>query len=143
MAKGKAPHSKASSSEVSTGLLGRTLVSYDARFGLQVEYFGKNGKTYFWYNGFKGLVTGSWKVDTIKSKKGEPLTTVCFKYKRNPVNPSINKTDKKFDCQLWFLNALKVVDIKTGDVFNLTSGNIPFVLPSKKLNIRRIKKLAR
>jgi hypothetical protein len=148
--KPKIPSMHARAEIVLGALSGNTVVSYNASFGAQVEYHAPDGKTYFWYQGFPGLVTGKWKVEKMDTrdckvvsgkKVCRKIAIVCYKYKRNPVNPALNKTDKKFDCQMWGLNANYVVEIGKGDIFNLVSGQIPFVLPNKKRKIRQLKKM--
>ncbi|MFT5006129.1 MAG: hypothetical protein ACI8YI_001748 [Paracoccaceae bacterium] len=42
---------------------------------------------------------------------------------------------------MWGLNANYVGEIGKGDIFNLVSGQIPFVLPNKKRKIRQLKKM--
>ncbi len=103
-----------------------TSVSWDDRHGTQVEYLGANGRTFRWYPGNQAALPGKWQLGP--SSYGP---AVCFLYGPNTYNPVTGSTGSQWDCSPQGMYIFYKTSVVSGDVFNLSSGKIPFVLPGR------------
>ena len=71
--------------ETKSLLSNKSMMTYDRGHGTQVEFIGKNGKTYLFYPGNTGIVHGAWKL--TKTGKAH-VYDMCFKYPSQSYNPS-------------------------------------------------------
>ena len=94
--------------------------------GTQVEFHAANGKTYLWYPGNSRPVIGQWKVETDAS--GTPA--LCYLYSRNSFNPVTRARGGNWECSRQ--NWIYLGDSYKGDVFDLSSGRLPFTIPDRK-----------
>lgn len=106
-----------------------TVMTWDRGHGTQVEYFDARGRNWLWYPGNRIALPGRWK-----SENGN----ICFAYGRNTYNPQTGHRGGGYECTPAAVHERGVVDRVRGDVFNLKSGRIPFVLSPRKTTIRKL-----
>ena len=102
-------------------LANQTHVIYQPGFGVYVEYSGADGQVLMWFQKNPHVVHGTWAV---VSKFGKPR--VCFHYfnSTNYVTHEYEPTeciDPEQD-----IAAMGVLAARTGDIYNLASGSIPY-----------------
>ncbi len=108
-----------------------TNIYYGNSHGVQVEFTSKKGGSFLWYPGNRRVVSGSWK------QKGK---NICFQYGSNTYNPVTKRSGGKWECQrVKYQNTLLKYSCKN-DVFNLSSGKIPYVLSKRKQTLLKLKK---
>ncbi|POF28619.1 hypothetical protein [Roseibium marinum] len=119
--------------DVPTDLGGNTILFYNQAHGVQVEYFSKSGRTSLWYPGNTGSLPGRWttKMDG---------NLICFGYPKNSYNPVTKELGGGLKCRLTADFKRNVRQTCKGDVFNLASGKIPFVLTKSRSQISTLKK---
>jgi len=112
---------------------GNTIVFYDGKHGIQVEYYSASGRSHLWYPGNDRSIPGRWR---LRSDRNE----VCFKLPSNVYNPVTNKQLGSWDCKS--LDRLKrnVRSSCSGDPFRLAGGKIPFVLEKGRGQLGELKK---
>lgn len=112
---------------------GNTIAFYDGRHGIQIEYYASNGRSYLWYPGNTRTLQGRWQ-------KREADGKVCFKYPSYARNPVENKRLGDWNCKS--ASSLKAAQRFTcsGDVYNLSSGKIPFVLEKGRGQLAQLKR---
>jgi hypothetical protein len=103
-----------------------TLVSWDNSHGTQVEYLGPDGQIYLWYPGNRVVVPGKWKVATASQG-----TSVCFVYGPNTYNPVTKSMGGQWRCIPSGIYIFLTTAVVSGDVFRLSSGEIPFVISGR------------
>jgi len=104
-----------------------------AGHGNQVEYFGPNGRAYLWYPGNKGVVPSLWKMIKSGGLYGE-ITRICFLYPRRSYNPVTNESGGDWDCRRLAAQISQFNENASGDIFDLASMDIPFVLEKDNLD---------
>jgi len=120
----------------------KTIREIQGRHGWLAEYSTQDGRVYMWYPGNKKVMPGFWKVEKVLVKinaKEFHSVHICFQYPTG-YNYVENKPGKNWDCwpasrSLAFPEKRRDTNgraEKEGDVFNLQSGNIPFVLKKIK-----------
>ena len=113
----------------------KTYASFDAGHGYQLEYLSSNGLAYLWYPGNQRVVLGEWKG---------VLDEICYKYGSNTVNSQTVQRGGSWECT--FVGRLQTftVGYAEGDLFELQSGNVPYVRSKCDLpeGIRRLKKVS-
>ncbi|WP_170763836.1 hypothetical protein [Ruegeria lacuscaerulensis] len=97
---------------------GFTYASFDAGHGYQVEYLSPDGRAYLWYPGNRKTVVGKWKI---------LLDEVCYRYGSNTFNPQTRQRGGSWNCEYTGILGYRVTAFQQGDVFNLKSGNLPYV----------------
>jgi len=110
---------------------GKTFVFYERSHGIQVEHFSGSGRVYLWYPGNRGVVKGRWRT-----KKG---SQICFQYGQNTYNPVTRKRGGRWQCRPEGRLKSTMKYGCNGDIFNLSSGKIPFVLRRHKFGLARLK----
>ncbi len=103
----------------------KTKIIYQKGYGVYVEYSAPDGSDRMWFPGNRGAVRGVWG---LRDMSGKPHA--CFHYfnSRNYVTGEFESTEC-IDPEVTLGNA-DVIDEKTGDVFNLMPGQIPYVKSS-------------
>ena len=100
-------------------------MSYSEQHGTQIGYTSRDGAAYLWYPGNRRVVTGEWKTITDNAGFGR----ICFRYGRDTFNPVTRVAGGDWACT----PAAYFIRIETGyargDLFNLRSGRLPFILP--------------
>lgn len=105
-----------------------TLATWDRQHGTQIEYLGADGRTALWYPGNSGPVMGQWEI----RDKGRGDAEICFRYGADTFNPVTGQSGGDWECQdVYYYTAWKFERV-AGDPFNLTSGRLPFILPTRE-----------
>jgi hypothetical protein len=114
-----------------------TVLTYDPQHGTQVEYFDKSSAwTFLWYPGNGRVETG--QVLTATGPKMRPQ--LCFRYGPQIYEPLMPDSGG-WQCISRYEHEQSIRDTAKGDVFNLSSGRIPYVLPPEAANIRALRRL--
>lgn len=121
-------------------LVDRTVFFSGGGHGTQVEYFANDGRAYLWYRGNRASVPSNWK--TASPSNGDipgppiPITqgdvAICFQYPSRSYNPATKTFGGEWQCRSSFLFAENIVAILEGDLFNLSSGRLPAVMPKDR-----------
>lgn len=123
-----------STAEVPEELGGHTVLFYNQAHGVQVEYFTRSGRTFLWYPGNPRSLPGRWKTE-MDGK------LICFGYPKNSYNPVTKKRGGGFNCRLMIDFERNVTQTCKGDVFNLASGKLPYVLKKGRGQLADLKKV--
>lgn len=107
----------------------RTHRSYSKQHGTQVEYLSPNGTAYLWYPGNTRAVIGRWDVEA--NTQNPNAGVICFAYK-NSYNP-VTRTTGGRQCVTAHGYKATHRESRSGDIFNLSSGRIPYRLPKQNL----------
>lgn len=99
---------------------GRTYLSFDHAHGFQVTFVNA-GQSWLWYPGNQRTVTAVYKRDIVA---GQPA--VCWKHQTNSRNPVTGRSGGAFSCEALAFAQKRVVAELRGDVFKLTSGQVPY-----------------
>lgn len=99
---------------------GKTIIYFDKFHGVQIEYYSFAGKLYLWYPGNKTSLPGNWKIKN-NSK-------ICFRYGANTYNPVTKSRGSKWRCNNIKKHRKRIKYTCVGDVYDLSSGKLPFVL---------------
>jgi hypothetical protein len=104
--------------------------------GLQVEYYGSDGRNALWYPGNDRALLGSYTLrqsdEPINIFGDKPGVLICFLYDGETHNPGTGATGHEEECQSAYAFIAKIKGKMTGDVFNLMTGKIPFVLDNRQ-----------
>jgi hypothetical protein len=134
----KVSQTSASAKMLTAFLLNTTSQEYDASsHGTQIEYLGANGVTYLWYPGNTRALAGQWRV-----QDGTNYPSICFRYGENTFNPVTRQSGGGWECGSGPAYLFEKLSVVSGDVFNLASGRLPFVLPGKYTNVTMVKALS-
>lgn len=116
-----------------------TSLDYTTKHGTQVEYTSIDGRAFLWYPGNSRLVIGRWRTETDKHGSGR----ICFKYPSSSYNPVTQTYGGSWSCVRAADYIWGEEEYARGDPLNLSSGNMPFVMPSEeKLTFSKIGKMA-
>ncbi len=124
---------------------GRTLVTWDAQHGTQIEYLAGNGSTYLWRAGDKKIVSGQVRFDTMSLTSAlqprdaqKPTPVICYRY-GGTWNPVTGKVSKSWECVRPETKRRHILDSASGDIFNLAGRDKPPVtLDKKKYDIKAL-----
>lgn len=115
---------------------GKTISTYGRAHGTQIEYLGEGGKGCLWYPGNKVVVPARWMI-----AGGEDPNAICFMYPKKSHNPVSKLWGGTYSC-LSLRNFKKTLTgVRSGDVFNLSSGKIPWVLERESTMTELLKKM--
>ena len=109
------------SAALTTNLSDKTKIIYQDGYGVYIEYTGAHGEDRMWFPGNTDAVIGHWDLrDFGKSQRA------CFKYfdSKDAVTGEVNNTDCSPAEQT--LSDGDTIDARSGDVFGLLSGKIPY-----------------
>lgn len=104
---------------------GKTVMTYGEQHGTQIEYFGTDGMAYLWYPRNWSVVPSRWKM---KSGYKSLFHHVCSKYPTVSYNPLLDTDGGKWSCTNLNWWALRITEVRKGDIFNLSSGRVPWRL---------------
>lgn len=105
---------------------GRTFLTTDRENGVQVRYFAGNGRSFLWYPGNTRGVSADWRIQNYRD--GDFAR--CFKHSTTTFAPVSGATGRVWRCSGSLQGNLAITDeIVEGDVFNLSRGAVPFVMP--------------
>lgn len=99
---------------------GFTYATSDLFYGVQVEYFAPDGKSYLWFRGNKRSVPSEWKVTQDGFAR-----ELCFRYGPNTRDAITGTRGGKWECRKMFAGDMSVVSFIPGDPFNLAKGTVP------------------
>lgn len=97
---------------------GYTMASSSNSHGIQIGYWGEDGKYALWYPGNKKPLLGTWRKRVGSSE-------YCFSYRVNTWNPALKTHSRAGTETCGFIPNADWVAKKRGDVFNLMSGKLP------------------
>lgn len=92
--------------------------------GTQIEYYASNGVAYLWYPGNSRPVRSIWRI-----KLDDGRYKVCAKYPTSAYNPITRQRGGNWRCEDLATYASTIKEIQTTDIFRLSTGRLPFVLP--------------
>ncbi len=90
--------------------------------GTQIEYFSDTGNAYLWYPGNAAAVPSKWRLVPRNDGKGYG---VCFKYPSDSINKVTGERGGKVQCRHLGEYAANVVEVRSSDLFDLSSGAVP------------------
>lgn len=85
--------------------------------GTRVDYLAPDGRTFFWLPGLLGPAVGRWEVRPLPDGRPEFCAWL------GPSEPS------RYDCSVPGDLVGDLYETVRGDVFDLSSGTLPFVMP--------------
>ncbi len=91
--------------------------------GTQIEYIDTDGRAYLWYPGNSHPVPSLWKLQ----KKGERYQ-ICGMFPTRSYNPVRKTYGGQWECQRLGDWVVRIREIRAGDIFNLSSGQVPWKL---------------
>lgn len=108
---------------------GYTYVTFDRGHGIQIEYFSPNSKAYLWYPGNSRAVPSlyrymGWNYDKDAATPSN-ISTVQFLYPGASYNPVTKEYGGQWEDSPRNQRE-RLVASKPGDVFNLSSGRVPY-----------------
>lgn len=103
-----------------------TYLHWDRGHGYQVTFLGKDD-VWLWYPGNTIALKGAWVREEVAGRG-----YVCFTYPRGSFNPVTSVLSGNKQCQPQELLQTLVVNAVQGDVFDLSSGSVPYRLESNK-----------
>jgi hypothetical protein len=125
----KVKQSASSASALRAFLMNTTSQEFEAgTHGTQIEYLGPGGVTYLWYPGNTIPLKGQWQV-----QDGTNYPSICFRYGENTYNPVTGQGGGGWECGPGPAYLFEKLSVVQGDVFNLASGRLPFILPGGNL----------
>ena len=114
-----------------------TALGWDEFHGTQIEYLGAAGVTYLWYPGNTLALRGQWRVEDIKGGG----TAICFRYGPNSYNPVTGSYGDQWECSPAWPSVFLKRAVVQGDIFRLSSGKVPFVLPGSVLPVMEMERV--
>ncbi len=98
--------------------------------GIQVEYFSEDGQAFLWYPGNDRAVTGFYKYRGHAPRgqipKPSRVDWILFKYQANSWNPVTRQPGGDWELRNREHLAESVISYAKGDIFNLSSGRVPY-----------------
>lgn len=133
----------------------RTILTYSAQHGTQVEYIAANGETFLWYPGNDAILRGQFAVlwENASAEIDDPqegryrgqvkLNYVCFRYGGNTYNPATGHRGGGYECGAYAQQRMTMKETRKGDVFGLSSrSSAPFPLGRDPQTIAALQKRA-
>ena len=102
-------------------LANQTHVIYQPGYAVYIEYTGDDGSVLMWFPGNRNVVHGIWK---IVDRDGTPQACYHYLNSHNAVTGAFESTECIDPAQT--MAAMGVLAARTGDIYNLRSGNIPY-----------------
>ena len=104
-------------------LSGKTLMTFRNFHGTQIEYFHPVGDVHLWHPGNSRTVDGDWQL-VARNKRYK----ICFRYDGKTIKSVTLSRYGKSNCMDLVDISASTKETRTGDIFNLTSGSVPFSL---------------
>lgn len=108
-------------------LAGQTIQHFDPFHGMQLEYYHPDGTAYLWYPGHKISVRSEWEFRGERTNEADNRL-LCYKYGPRVYNPVMKVRGRDWECQSIQMAPRFIEGRVRGDVFNLASGRVPWVL---------------
>ncbi|MBN9886679.1 hypothetical protein [Salipiger abyssi] len=107
---------------------GYTVATDSVGNGIQIEYFAPDGRSYLWYPGNRSVVQAQYRYGLVIPRDGSAgrIGTIEFLYPSN----SIDRTGRrggKWEARGISDYRVYVMASRKGDIFNLSSGEVPYV----------------
>lgn len=96
-----------------------TFLTFDQGHGYQVSYIGEDNRIWLWYPGNSRSLPGTYEVKKPR---------ICFSYEGPTYNP-ISGDRSGTSCTLLHWVRRRVLSSAQGDIFNLSSGEVPYKRP--------------
>lgn len=107
-----------------------TFLDYSVPHGTQIEHLAADGTAYLWYPGNTRIVVGRWRAeDPVGNSR---FGRICFAYGPNTYNPVTRQAGGSFNCVSADAHIIYEDEYTRGDPFNLSSGQLPYVLRKDK-----------
>lgn len=103
--------------------------------GSQVTYLAADGRAYLWHPGEKKVLPGRWLLRT-----GRDTYEVCVGYAPGSNGRAAVRAAGDLDCTLLGELALSVTETGKGDLFDLASGQAPFILGRDRTTLEKLSK---
>ena len=113
------------------GKTGRTIMTYGWAHGTQIEYVATDGRAYLWYPGNSRAVPSLWEVQH-RGLFTSSFHRICGKYPTRSYNPVTREYGGYWQCDSINAWAKRIPETREGDIFNLSSGKVPWVLSKDK-----------
>ncbi|MEO0913327.1 MAG: hypothetical protein AAFY59_10110 [Pseudomonadota bacterium] len=110
---------------------GATRRSFSDAHGTQVAYLSAGGRSYLWYPGNRRVVAGEWEVRAGARR----FAFICFRYDPGTFNPVTRRPGGAWACQRADDFLLLEREVQRGDLFALSSGRVPFVMPKRDISL--------
>lgn len=113
--------------------VGTTYLSFDPDHKFQITYYETPERSWLWYGGNEVSLPAQWKLEKRDfGKNGGPeqieaTPRICFKYGANTYNPLADIKGGDFKCTILSNSLMGLVSSLEGDIFNLSSGTVPYV----------------
>ncbi|ATF17918.1 hypothetical protein PhaeoP128_01276 [Phaeobacter gallaeciensis] len=105
---------------------GVTYLHWDKGHGYQVTYYSEK-HVWLWHPGNRATLRGDWVQEFVA---GEYY--LCFTYPHSSYNPVTRVVGGQKECQLQTVLGGALEGALAGDVYNLSSGIVPYVLHRNK-----------
>lgn len=105
---------------------GNTYLTHSPQHGYQVNYIAQ-GRAWLWYPGNQRAVPEKWRQKTIAGD-----VFICWTHPANTYNPVLQLPGGDEMCVPRAPARRRVVSVLPGDVFDLASGRVPYVLNRDK-----------
>lgn len=96
----------------------KTVMLFDPYHGFQIVFFETPQKSWLWYPG---------NGNSLPAHVRQDPKQICFKYGRETYNSVIERRGGRWSCMHRFVHEGLTVASEAGDVFNLASGQVPYV----------------
>lgn len=113
--------------DVASAMIGRTFRHHDPFHGTQFEYYAPDHTAFLWYPGNDRSVASAWSVKGQRTAEGDERQ-ICFVYGPRIFNPVTQTWGGRPECEPIEKQTLFVKESVEGDVFDLESGNVPWIL---------------
>lgn len=100
----------------------RTHLFYDEHHGNQIVYYDRKNRAYLWYPGNHIVITSTWRID------GNRICAISDL--ENTFNPFTGEGGRNWECNPIDDNLIRGRDSVRGDIFHLSSEQVPFILPA-------------
>lgn len=107
---------------------GYTVATDSVGNGIQVEYFAPDGRSYLWYPGNATAVQAQYRYGLVIPRDGRPgrIGTVEFLYPSTSVDMT-GRRGGEWESRGISDYRVYVMASQKGDIFNLSSGKVPYV----------------
>lgn len=100
-----------------------TYLTFSSAHGFQVNYIASGGRAWLWYpNNSRGL------PEHYSFARVNGIDALCWSHPNNSHNPVTGKSGGGLSCQSLSLSRRTVISELRGDIFNLSTGSIPYKL---------------
>jgi hypothetical protein len=113
--------------DLRAAMIGRTFRYCDPFHGAQFEYYAPDGTAHLWYPGNKSSVASAWHIQGERTID-EDNRALCFVYGPRIYNPVTKEWGGRPECELVLKATMFIQESVVGDVFDLESGNVPWIL---------------